>query len=65
VEAGVLAFRHEVVSMIAPQGAISLEKEIFPRLIAARRLIAQITTQRFYDIGTPDRLTAIEEFLAG
>ncbi len=64
VEAGVLAFRREVVSMIAPRGAVSLEKEIFRRLIASRRLIAQITTQRFYDIGTPDRLKAIEEFLA-
>jgi len=64
VEAGVLAFRREVVSMIAPEGLVSLEKETFPRLIASRRLIAQITTQRFYDIGTPDRLKAIEEFLA-
>lgn len=64
VEAGVLAFRREVISMIASEGAVSLEKEIFPRLIGARRLIAQITTQRFYDIGTPERLTAIEEFLA-
>jgi NDP-sugar pyrophosphorylase family protein len=65
VEAGVLAFRREIVPMIAPEGAVSLEKEIFPRLIAARRLIAQVTTQRFYDIGTPERLTAIEELLAG
>ena len=65
VEAGVLAFRREIVPMIAPQGTVSLEKEIFPRLIAARRLIAQVTTQRFYDIGTPERLKAIEELLAG
>jgi len=65
VEAGVLAFRREVLSLIAPRGSVSLEKEIFPRLIADHRLIAQITTQRFYDIGTPDRLKTIEDFLAG
>ncbi len=64
VEAGVLAFRKEVVELMPLSGSLSLEKEIFPRLIEQRRLLAHITTQRFYDIGTPQRLRAIEEFLA-
>jgi mannose-1-phosphate guanylyltransferase len=60
VEAGVLAFRRSVVDLMPPEGIVSLEKEIFPRLIAEKRLAALITTQRFYDIGTPDRLAVIE-----
>jgi NDP-sugar pyrophosphorylase family protein len=58
VEAGVLAFRRSVVDRM-PEGIVSLEKEIFPKLIAAKKLAALVTTQRFYDIGTPDRLAAI------
>ena len=63
VEAGVLAFRHEVLERIPGEGAVSLEKLIFPQLIAERRLLGLPTSQRFYDIGTPDRLRAIEAFL--
>lgn len=59
VEAGVLALRREVVSSIAP-GKISLEQEVFPKLIGERRLASYVTQQRFYDIGTPDRLRQIE-----
>jgi NDP-sugar pyrophosphorylase family protein len=63
VEAGVLAFQRSCLDWIPGSGAISLEKEIFPQLIAQRQLAAYITTQRFYDIGTPDRLKVIEHFL--
>lgn len=58
VEAGVLGLTAEVVKAI-PEGKVSLEQEIFPQLIAARRLRALITRQRFYDIGTPERLDKI------
>jgi mannose-1-phosphate guanylyltransferase len=64
VEAGVLAFRREALELIPPQGPVSLEKEVFPRLIAAHKLAAFVTRQRFYDIGTPDRLAAIEAVLS-
>jgi mannose-1-phosphate guanylyltransferase len=60
VEAGVLAFRRSMIDRMAPTGIVSLEKEIFPQLIEARQLAGLVTTQRFYDIGTPDRLAAIE-----
>jgi mannose-1-phosphate guanylyltransferase len=63
VEAGVLAFRRSVIDLI-PEGVVSLEKELFPQLIATRQLRAYPTVQRFYDIGTPDRLRAIEEYLS-
>lgn len=65
VEAGVLALRRSVVEWL-PEGVVSLETEIFRKLIAAKQLAALVTTQRFYDIGTPDRLAAIEAlFSAG
>jgi mannose-1-phosphate guanylyltransferase len=64
VEAGVLAFRKAALDLIPAQGAISLEKEIFPPLIARRSLLAHVTRQRFYDIGTPERLQVIERLLA-
>jgi mannose-1-phosphate guanylyltransferase len=64
VEAGVLALRRSVVDLMPTEGAVSLEKEIFPKLIARRQLAAFVTRQRFYDIGTPDRLRLIETVLA-
>jgi NDP-sugar pyrophosphorylase family protein len=60
VEAGVLAFRKSVLNYLTSSGAISLEKEVFPKLIRERRFAAHITQQRFYDIGTPERLRIIE-----
>jgi mannose-1-phosphate guanylyltransferase len=63
VEAGVLGFRRSVVDRIEPGTAVSLEKEVFPRLISGRTLIGFPTRERFYDIGTPERLRALEERL--
>jgi NDP-sugar pyrophosphorylase family protein len=64
VEAGVLAFRRSVIDWMPEEAIVSLEQEVFPKLIAAKRLAALVTTERFYDIGTPDRLAAIEALFA-
>ena len=64
VEAGVLALRRSVLDLMPPDGPVSLEEQIFPILIARRRLLGFPTEQRFYDMGTPERLRAIEEYLA-
>jgi mannose-1-phosphate guanylyltransferase len=61
VEAGVLAFRREVVDEIPEGRPVSLEREVFPKLIARGSLFGWPVEQRFYDIGTPERLRAIEE----
>ncbi len=61
VEAGVLCFRRGVFAGLPSGEAVSLEHEIYPRLIACRQLRALITSQRFFDIGTPQRLS---EFVA-
>jgi NDP-sugar pyrophosphorylase family protein len=61
VDAGVLALRRAAVDLIPSGRPVSFEQEIFPRLIDSRKLIAYPTPQRFYDIGTPDRLKTIEQ----
>lgn len=64
VEAGVLAFGWNVLDLMPPEGAVSLEKVVFPQLIARRDLLAYQTRQRFYDIGTPERLQTIQNLFA-
>jgi NDP-sugar pyrophosphorylase family protein len=64
IEAGVLAFRRSVLDLIPPHDPVSLEQQVFPLLIGRRQLLGMPTSQRFYDIGTPERLKAIEAFLA-
>lgn len=64
VEAGVLAFRRSIADLLPVGRVVSLEQEIFPQLIARHAFIAFPTAQRFYDIGTPERLRQIEEYLS-
>jgi NDP-sugar pyrophosphorylase family protein len=64
IDAGVLAMRSEAIQLISAGEKSSLEEHIFPRLIERRSLAAVTTEQRFYDIGTPERLRAIEEYFA-
>jgi len=63
VEAGVLAFRREVMDLIPPHRGVSLEQEIFPLLIAQQQFLGYVTAQRFYDMGTPERLDTLRRFL--
>jgi NDP-sugar pyrophosphorylase family protein len=65
VEAGVSCFRREVLDLLPGAGPASFEECVFPRLIDRRQLAALPTAHRFYDIGTPERLRAIEEYLRG
>jgi NDP-sugar pyrophosphorylase family protein len=64
VEAGVLAFRRDVLSLIPSGRPVSLENEIFPELIAKRNMLSFKSAQRFFDIGTPERLRLFEQTIA-
>lgn len=63
VEAGILILNKEIVTLIPKNKNVSLEQEIFPKLIKEKQLMAFITDQRFYDIGTKERLEKIKEVL--
>jgi mannose-1-phosphate guanylyltransferase len=60
VDAGVLFLRKEVLKKIPPERACSLEQEIFPWLIEEGRMQAWITSEPFYDMGSPEGLKALE-----
>ena len=63
VEAGVLALRQEALNLIEDGCSISLEEGLYPILIQQRELIAYVTEQRFYDIGTSEQQRIFEELL--
>lgn len=62
VDAGAVAMRREVLAE-APDGPFSLENHFFPLLISRRELAAWHSPQRFYDMGTPAGLAALEAYL--
>lgn len=55
VEAGFSVFSKKILD-ICDKKNYSLEIEVFPKLINNGRLFGLKTSQRFYDIGTPERL---------
>jgi mannose-1-phosphate guanylyltransferase len=63
VDAGVCLFNRSVLSLIPEGNAVSLEMETFPRLIEQKQLAGFVTSQWFYDMGTPERLREIEGVL--
>lgn len=62
VDAGVLAMHRDVLEH-GPEGQFSLENALYPLLIARRELAAWPSPQRFYDMGTPAGLVALESYL--
>jgi len=55
VEAGLSVFSKKILDICKKEN-YSLEMEVFPKLINNGRLYGLKTSQRFYDIGTPERL---------
>jgi NDP-sugar pyrophosphorylase family protein len=67
VEAGVNLFKRDLFDSLPktiPQNQkISLEVDIYPKLIEQRQLLAYMSNKRFYDMGTFERLEIISEVL--
>jgi len=57
-DAGVILLRKKILAQIPPGEPCSLEEEIFPILIANGDMQAAITSEPFYDIGTPAGLAS-------
>lgn len=64
VNAGVYLLPRETIAAIPPRKPVSIETEIFPALVAQRRLLAIPAPPPLLDMGTPDGLAAMEAHLA-
>ena len=62
VEAGAAVFNKRMLNFIEENKCISLENDIFPLLIRSKELSGYKSQQRFYDIGTFDRLSIFQNF---
>lgn len=60
VDAGVSAYSKKITGYFPRKDKFSLEEDVYPKLISQRNLAAYPTSTRFYDMGTPERLEAVE-----
>ncbi len=63
INAGVYLLARDVINRIPPDRAVSLEREVFPKLLNGT-LRASQTGGDFLDIGTPESYAAAEAFFA-
>ena len=64
VDAGVIVLRKRILGKIPPARFCSLEEDIFPQLIADGQMSAWVTSEPFYDMGSPAGLEALASRLA-
>ncbi|MDD5020442.1 MAG: sugar phosphate nucleotidyltransferase [Candidatus Omnitrophica bacterium] len=60
---GIGVFKHDLLGLIPPGRPCSLEEDIYDILIGKHDLAAYVASGPFYDMGTPERLKRIQEFL--
>ena len=60
IDAGVIVLKKEVLADLPADQKCSSEEEIYPKLIARGELRAWVTTEPFYDMGSPAGLAALE-----
>jgi NDP-sugar pyrophosphorylase family protein len=63
VDGGVQIFRKSVFRDLASHTPVSLEKDVYERIIGRKGLLAYVSPIRYYDIGTPDGIHVFEEYL--
>lgn len=61
VDSGFSIFKKKVIDLISDHTPCSFEEEVYPILIKKRQLACVVTTEKFYDIGTPEGLKMTEE----
>jgi D-glycero-alpha-D-manno-heptose 1-phosphate guanylyltransferase len=65
VNTGIYLLPREVIAAIPAGKAVSIETDIFPALVARKKLLAIPAPPPLLDMGTPDGLAALEKFLRG
>lgn len=61
VDIGYAIFRREVISLI-PEGNVSFEATVYPRLVKDRQLALYLTDHRYYSVGSHERLPLTRAF---
>ena len=65
INAGVYCFRRRLLAAFPPQRPLSMETDVFPALLRqGAKLVVHRSQAPFLDIGTPESLGQIEEFLS-
>jgi NDP-sugar pyrophosphorylase family protein len=64
INAGVYLLQRHLIGELPAGRALSLERDVLPGWVAARRVRGQRTSGRFLDIGTPESFAAAEGFFA-
>jgi D-glycero-alpha-D-manno-heptose 1-phosphate guanylyltransferase len=64
INAGVYLLARHLLDKIPPSGAVSLERDLFPRWAAQGRCYGFAAAGRFLDIGTPESYARAAAFLA-
>jgi NDP-sugar pyrophosphorylase family protein len=60
IDAGVIVLKKEILERLPAGQNCSLEEEIYPQMIARGEMRAWVTTEPFYDMGSPAGLAALE-----
>jgi NDP-sugar pyrophosphorylase family protein len=60
IDAGVIILKKEVLKSLPVKRKCSLEEEVYPQLIAYGEMRAWVTTEPFFDMGTPAGFAALE-----
>jgi NDP-sugar pyrophosphorylase family protein len=63
VNAGAMIFSDRIIEMIPEAQSYSLDSDLFPKLIAKNALCVYETQIRYFDMGTPEGLRRLEDFL--
>jgi NDP-sugar pyrophosphorylase family protein len=63
VDAGAQVFNKNILELIPLGRKVSLEEEIWPILIKMGELYSYPIAEKFYDMGTNERINILEEFL--
>jgi D-glycero-D-manno-heptose 1,7-bisphosphate phosphatase len=63
VEIGFLILKRSVLARLSDRNE-SFEAVVYPQLVAQRQLQAYQTDHRYYSVGSPERLSATDQFLA-
>ena len=63
IDAGVYVFKKDLIDLIDKGKFVSLEGDLYPKLIKMKELKTYVTAQRYYDLGTPERLELIRRVM--